>query len=169
MRDDIDYAGFAANTKVPVERSRAEIDSLLVKNGASSIGILNDVENNRAAFAFTLRGAHYRVELPLPTREQMMPQTVGKEPQGWGGWTQERKNRYLDEKLDQARRQRWRCVLLMLKSKLEIVRMGFSSVEREFMADLVLPNGQTAYETFAEITRRGLSIGDLPKLLGTGK
>jgi hypothetical protein len=168
VTDDIDYAGFAANTKVPVERSRAEIDSLLVKNGASSIGILNDVENNRAAFAFTLRGARYRVEVPLPKLEDFWP-TRQEEPRGWFNWDKERRTDWVKIRLDQAHRQRWRCALLMVKSKLEIVRMGLSSVEREFMSDLVLPNGQTAYETFAEITRRGFSVGDLPKLLGTGK
>jgi hypothetical protein len=160
--------GYAQGTEVPVERTRAEIDSVLTKNGASSVAIMNNEEAHIAAFAFTIKGARFRVELPLPARVDVMPAT-GKEPRGWHYLTAEKKNAWLDAQLAQARRQRWRQMLLLLKAKLEIVRMGLASIEHEFMADMVLPSGDTAGQVLAEVVRRGLTgVGDLPKLLGTG-
>jgi hypothetical protein len=40
---------------------------------------------------------------------------------------------------DQAYRERWRWLVLLTKAKLEIVRVGVSTCEREFFADLLLP------------------------------
>jgi hypothetical protein len=159
--------GFAAHTEVPVERTRAEIDALLVKNGATSTAILNDTEHHLACFAFTLKGARYRVELPLPTTADVAVKK-GQEPQGWWRWSPAQREDYLAKKLEQARRQRWRTMLLLLKSKLEIVRLGLSSVEREFMADLILPGGKTAYEALADGLRCGLGSDDASKLLLPG-
>lgn len=114
---------YAQGTDVPVEKSRAEIDRLLSANGATTTAILNNEETSVAAIAFTMKGARFRIELPLPTTTD-----VRKAAQTRRG---------ID--LGQLRRERWRAVLLLLKSKLEIVRIGLSSVEREFMADMVLP------------------------------
>jgi len=69
---------------------------------------------------------------------------------------------------DQACRVRWRGVVLLLKGKLEIVRLGISTVEREFMADLVLPNGRTlGLELAGKLAE--LAKGEAPgRLLGMG-
>jgi hypothetical protein len=158
--------GYARNTDVPVERTRAEIDSVLTRNGATSVAILNDEDRSLAAFAFTLRGARFRVQLPLPTPEDVSPKAGG-EPQGWRGWDEPRRAAWRGAALRQARMQRWRQMLLLLKAKLEIVRMGLSSVEHEFMADMVLPSGETAGQVLSEAIRRGLGgTGDIVKMLG---
>lgn len=145
---------YAQGTDVPVEKSRAEIDRLLSANGATTTAILNNEEISVAAIVFTVKGARFRIELPLPKLED-----VRKAAQTRRG---------ID--LAQLRRERWRAVLLLLKSKLEIVRLGLSSVEREFMADMVLPGGATVHQALAEGLRRGLADSELPKmLLGTGE
>jgi hypothetical protein len=60
-------------------------------------------------------------------------------------------------------------VLLLLKSKLEIVRLGMTSLEREFLADMVLPGGSTVHHAIADALRRELASGELPnRLLGAG-
>ncbi len=141
--------GYAEGTSVPVERSRAEIDAVLTKSGATSTAILNDDEKNMLAVAFTMKGARFRIELPLPTVEDV-----------------KRSRRRVD--VAQLRRERWRAVLLLLKSKLEIVRMGLYSLEHEFMADMVLPDGTLAHQAFTEAIRRGLGSSDGPKMLGQG-
>jgi hypothetical protein len=46
-------------------------------------------------------------------------------------------------KADAATRQRWRALVLVLKAKLEAVASGISTVESEFLAGIVLPNGMT--------------------------
>ena len=60
---------FAQGTKVSVERTRAEIDTLLGKHGATQRGIVTDDEGSKAVVAFVLRGGQYRVELPMPKRK----------------------------------------------------------------------------------------------------
>ena len=72
------------------------------------------------------------------------------------------------ERTDQVLRTRWRLVLLALKTKLELVALGVSSVEREFMADMVLGNGRTVQENLAEFIQRGLG-DDGPRMLGSGR
>ena len=41
---------------------------------------------------------------------------------------------------DQACRQRWRALLLVIKAKLEAVTAGISTIETEFLANIVLPD-----------------------------
>lgn len=140
---------YAQNTDVPVERSRAEIDRLLTKNGATTMGIVNSDEKAMAAIAFTVAGARYRLELPLPTREDL----------------EEAKATRRGITLEQLRRERWRALVLLLKAKFEIARLGLTTVEREFLADLVLPNGGTVHQQLADAIRQGLGSSDRPKML----
>lgn len=139
---------YAQNTDVPVERSRAEIDRLLTKHGATSTGIL--VDGDLAVVHFVIKGARYRLDVPLPSAADL---EAGR-----------RSRRGLT--LEQLRRERWRAVVLLLKSKLEVARLGITTIEREFLSDLVLPNGATVHEQFADAIRAGLGSGPRPKQLG---
>jgi hypothetical protein len=47
---------------------------------------------------------------------------------------------------EQACRQRWRQTKLVLLAKLEAIECGISTFEREFMPDLVTPDGRTIAE-----------------------
>jgi hypothetical protein len=155
---------YAEGTSVTVERSRAELDAILNRNGAKQTMIANDDEKCVAVIGFVINGAKFRLELPLPSYADTMP-AKGKEPQRWWSMGEEARKSWRSSRFHQARRERWRAVLLLLKSKLEIVRIGLSSVEREFMADMVLPGGATAYEALSEALRSGLVTGER-KMLG---
>jgi hypothetical protein len=148
---------YASGTTVPVERSRAEIDTVLAKAGASSVGILNDSEKGIAVVAFALHGARFRIEVPLPTDADALPRA--RKIRGWQWRTQSAKDDWVRAERDQLTRERWRAVLLLIKSKLEIVRIGLSSFEREFLADMVLPDGRTAAETIGPYMRDLLTNG----------
>ena len=158
--------GYAKGTTVDVSKSRAEIDHVLTKNGASSVGILNDSDKAVAVVAFTIRGAKFRLEIPLPSMAEVDKAAKSKQ---WFSWDETKRLAWKRVELAQRERERWRAVLLLIKSKLEIVRIGLSSVEREFMADLVLPSGQRAEAFFAEAIRRGLEGGDVPPMLGASE
>lgn len=140
---------YASGTKVSVERSRAEIDAVLTKNGATQTAIMNDSEGGLVAVGFSMRGMLFRIKLPLPMLAEAGP-PKGKEPKGWGSKTEAQKLAWRSEVLEQLRRERWRQILLLIKSKLEIVRIGLSSLEKEFLADLILPDGHTAGETVGQ-------------------
>jgi hypothetical protein len=46
----------------------------------------------------------------------------------------------------QEERRLWRCLLLSIKSKLEVVESGIATFEEEFLAHTVLPDGRTFAE-----------------------
>lgn len=139
---------YAKGTTVPIENSKAELDRLLGKHGAGQRGLMHDEERGLATVVFSLGGRPYRVEVPIPSL--MSPDTYAPgakvwpdRPPGWTGWAQSRREEWVRKQHEQAARERWRGLVLLVKAKLEIVKMGVSTFEREFLADLVLPSQQT--------------------------
>ena len=53
-------------------------------------------------------------------------------------------------KLDQAKRQRGRALLLVIKAKLESVESGIETLEQAFLAHVVMADGKTVHERIAE-------------------
>ena len=66
---------------------------------------------------------------------------------------------------DQACRQRWRALLLVIKAKLEAVTAGISTIETEFLANIVLPDNTTAGEWMLPQIDRAYRTGEMPPLL----
>jgi len=81
--------GYAKGTTVDVSKSRAEIDHVLVKNGVSSVGILNDSDKAVAVVAFTIRGAKFRLEIPMPLMAEV--EKVPR-PRQWSYWDETRRS-----------------------------------------------------------------------------
>lgn len=141
---------YAAGTTVSPEKSRAELDTLLGKHGATSRGVFSDGEKGVAGVAFCLASRRYKVEVPMPTRESIKAHFAKH------GWPRNRSTlEILDAAVVQGERERWRGLLLLVKAKLETVRMGVSTIEREFLANLVLPNGDTGARYLAAVLERG--------------
>ena len=162
---------YAEGTSVPVDRSKGEIDALLSKHGATQRGIVADDADGRAMVAFVIGGRHYRLDLPMPKLSDMPDPTKGtwQLPKGtavharWNAWSPEQRRAHLRDQLDQRCRERWRAVVLMLKAKLELVRIGVSTVEKEFMSDLVI-RGRTVGQMLEEQMEQLLQ-GEAPRLL----
>ena len=150
---------FATDTKVPVERSRAELDTLLGKYGATARAFAVDDERHRALMSFRIADLDYRMEVPLPERDQ--PDV---RPRGWSGWPDSRRKEWIDREYAQALRTRWRVLLLLVKAKMEAVSLGLSTVEQEFLPHLVLADGRTVYAAVGERIQRALS-SDAPLML----
>lgn len=146
---------FAKGTTVSPEKSRAELDSILLKHGASSRGIIAMDDKGVVIVGFVMRGLQYRMEIPMPRKDS---------PELAKAWVRARtnltKDGWITREWEQACRERWRGIVLLTKAKLELVKLGISTIEKEFMADLVLPNGDTVNKHF------GAEIG---KALATGK
>lgn len=138
---------FAEGTSVSVERSKAELDSLLGKHGATGRGVMSDDVEGKAFVYFILGGERFQLVVPLPKLGDFPRKD--QVPRGWDGWSDAKTAEWRYRAWEQACRERWRAVLLLVKSKLEIVRLGMSSVRHEFMADLVLANGKTVAEIMA--------------------
>jgi hypothetical protein len=130
-------AKYAAKTTVTVEKSRNEIEHTLARYGAESFMYGWDGGRAVIAFVVTIEGEQkrqVRFELPLPSRDEHRFQFHSR---GRRTATQ------AEALWEQACRQRWRALALVVKAKLEAVESGIASFEAEFLAYIVLPDGST--------------------------
>jgi len=130
---------YAQDTSVPVDRSRAELEKVLVGAGAGQVGVATDYENGGAILTFRLEGRHVRIRIPAVPKDA--------------------------RKRDQLERANWRRAVLVVKAKLEIIADGFSTLEREVLADVLLPNGQTVHEALSKQLVDTYKTGKMPPLL----
>lgn len=129
-------AGYASNTTVSPSRSREEIDSLITRYGADQVAYMT--QEGRAIIAFRMQGRQIRFMLQLPLEGD---RDFGLTPTGRQRAATEARKAW-----EQAVRQRWRALALMVKAKLEAVDSGIVTLEQEFAAHIVMPDGRTVYE-----------------------
>lgn len=146
---------YASDTTVPIANSKAEIERTIGRYGADAFALTWEVE--RSTIGFRIHGRLIRIELHLPAPND--PQFTRTET-GRARVETARREAY-----EQACRQQWRALLLVIKAKLEAVESGISTVEREFLADTVLPNGQTVGQWAAPQIGRAYELGQMPPLM----
>src|SRR4051794_7453846 len=117
---------YAEGTAVPVEKSKAEIERMLVRYGATAFGLA--WQNGSAGIQFALGDRHIRIELPLPDRTEYRLTPTGIQ----------RSSAQVEVAWEKACRQRWRALVLIIKAKLEAIESGISTIEDEFLASVVL-------------------------------
>jgi hypothetical protein len=132
---------YAEGTDVPVERSKAELDKLLEKHGADQRVFGANDRDGIALVGFTLQGRQIRINVPIPKLDDI--------PEPRSGNKGRSKAEMRLKALEQKKRERWRALLLVVKAKLEYIAMGVTTPEREFLADIALPNGTTVGDLLA--------------------
>jgi hypothetical protein len=149
---------FAEGTDVPVERSRAELETLLHKHGATSIGMLRD--NDGVLVVFEMKGRRVKQTIVNPDPKDHLV-TEGIE--------RRRSPEQVQAAVDNELKRRWRALLLIVKAKLELIASGGSTFEVEFLAHTMLPNGQTVGEVMIPRIAKSYADGTMPPLrLGSG-
>lgn len=128
---------FAQNTDVSTEKSRAEIERLITRYGATQTAFFN--EPGRAMVLFEAKGRRVFFTLPLPRKTEERFQRPPKH-------NRQRSPAQIDALWEQACRQSWRALALVIKAKLEAVASGITTFEDEFMAHIVMPDGKTVGE-----------------------
>lgn len=126
--------GFAADTDVSVEKSQAEIRSLITRYGASGFGFLE--MGDTAQIVFQVKDRRVIFRLPLPPKDD---RRFTRSPGGRVAYGPEQRMRAWE----QACRQRWRALALVIKAKLEAVASGIVTFEDEFLAYTLKPDGET--------------------------
>lgn len=151
---------YASGTTVSVERSEAEIKTLLRRYGAD--GFASGWEGRVAKVMFKRRGLAVRFILTLPDpKERRFTHTEVRGTQ--------RSDREAELAWEQECRRAWRALALVIKAKLEAVESGISTFESEFMANIVLENGQTMGERFIpQIESMAKTGKPVQLMLGTG-
>lgn len=134
-------AAFAEGTEVPVAKTRGEIEALVMKHGAQNFGS-GWIKDLRAGISFGLRGRLLRFELELPSTDEART-ALRKRRGGWGHRTTPAD---ITKWTDQEARRRWRCLLLIIKGKLEAVQSGIHTFDQEFLSHIVTDNNLTIYE-----------------------
>jgi hypothetical protein len=71
----------------------------------------------------------------------------------------------VDAAWEQACRQRWRALALVVKAKLEAVECGISTFEEEFLAWMMLPDGSTVGDRMLPQLETAYRTGQMPPLL----
>lgn len=122
---------YARETTVSPDRSRAEIEKILTRYGAN--GFMYGWSESGAILAFSLNGKQYKVILVMPDKNSFFTNKAGHRVAALQA----------ERSFQQATRQRWRAMALVIKAKLEAVQSQISTVESEFLAWMVLPNGET--------------------------
>lgn len=150
---------YAEGTQVDETKSRAEIEKTLRRYGATEF--MYATKDGKAMIAFKARGRFIRFLLPLPgefddefkyTPARRFLRTDKERLAAW----------------EQACRQRWRALALLIKAQLEAVETGIVSFEDVFLAMTVLPTGQTMNEWAAPQIAEAYSSGCMPRSLMPG-
>jgi len=147
---------YAADTSVSVEKSRAEIERILGRYGARRFAYAAEPE--RAQVVFEAEGRRVRFLVPLPLRDDRdFTHTPGR------GHKRHPDDAY--RAWEQACRQRWRALALAIKAKLEVVQSGISTFEHEFLAHIVLPNGDSVGDWLAPQIEASYKTRKMPPML----
>lgn len=149
---------YAANTEVSQEKSRAEIESTLTRYGATAFSY--GWEADRAVIAFRANDRHIKFVISMPDKDS--EEFTEYESRGF---TYTRTDSAALKMWEQAKRQRWRALALVVKAKLEAVEAGISEFDDEFMSHIVLPDGSTVGQTIKPHIDKAYLDGKMPRFL----
>lgn len=150
---------YAEGTSVPVEKSKAEIERMLQRYGASAFGSF--WEGARAIIMFEANKRRVRFALDMPKPEEFRMTT--------GERARKRNDGDMARAHDQEIRRRWRSLALVIKAKLEAVETGVSEFESEFLSHIVMPDGKTVGETLIPQIATAYETKKMPPMLTGGK
>jgi hypothetical protein len=129
---------YAEGTSVPIERSKAEIESLLTRYGVEQF--VSGLAEQEARIQFRAKGRYVRFVLPIPAKTEKRFTHQAK-------YTYKPRTQMEAQKAWEAELRRlWRALALEVKAKLEAVQSGIVGFEDEFMAHIVMPDGKTMAE-----------------------
>lgn len=130
---------YAEDTKVPVARSQEHVKADLRRVGADHIALMEGSDQHLVVFKVS----------EILYRIASAPTTKAKNP-------------------EQETRRQWRAIALLVKAKTVSIIEGISSVEREFLADVVMPDGSTLADHSTRLIKQSYQEGGAPKMLMLG-
>jgi hypothetical protein len=138
---------FGFSTKIPVARSREQIEQMLQRYQCDQFGWMTDSRTNRTTIQFRCRDRMIRFQLELPRQEEFevtqrcFKRGVRKLPAEHAAMRHEK-----------AVRARWRAITQGIKAKLILVDYGISQFEDAFLAETIDP---TSGKTVGTLIREG--------------
>lgn len=147
---------YAAGTEVSSDRSRAEIERTLQRYGARQF--MYGYDESRAIVGFQINNRQVRFDLPLPNPDNR--EFTHTPSRGTPRSPTQREAAY-----EQAVKQKWRALNLVIKAKLEAVETGIVTFDAEFLAHLVLPDGRTVADHVVPMVKTAYTTNEMPALL----
>ena len=154
---------YARNTTVSEEKSRAEIEQTIRRHVGRDAAFSYGTMPGKAAIQFASYGRQIKFELPLPTRIE-----AGEKARDGRAPNSPPTHGQIETWLDQEYRRRWRCMLLIIKGKLEAAALKMELAEtetdkaqvfeQEFLACIVGNGGQTLYQAIQEAKVGGVRM-----------
>ena len=150
---------YAADTSVSQDKSRNEIEATLKRYGATSFMYASEEAAAMIGFRISGRMVKFVLQMPDPKAREFthtpakgMARSPSEAQKAW----------------EQAGRQRWRALALVIKAKLEAVAAGITSIEDEFLAHTVLPDGSTVGQFMKPQIALAYERGSMPITLLLG-
>jgi hypothetical protein len=128
------------STEVPTQKTIAEIQQLLVENGATGIALDYDGQGNLNALFFKIAYQGKQLPFRLPAKPQQVYQALFAHMQYQGV------ERYKQLRMEKATMIAWRICKLWLEAQLTHVNLGQAKIQEVFLPYLVVENSQTLYE-----------------------
>jgi hypothetical protein len=146
---------YAAGTTVAVSKTKADIEHELTRFGATAFAYMT--EGPMAALLFKKDGRQIRISLALPdpTERRFTHSDT---------WRL-RSDSAARNLYEQACRERWRGLYMIVKAKLVAIELGVESFESAFLAQMLLPNHSTVGEWIAPQLDDVYASGQMPPLL----
>jgi len=142
---------FAYGTTVSVEQSRAELEGLLEKHGATEFMMHRDSDQT-TTIMYRMQNRMVKQVVRYPKSKDL---NLG------------RRTARMDEKSLTMKewRRRWRAQVLITKGKLELIESGEASFDEVFLSSIMLADGRTVAEVAIPRIAEGYDTGKMPNLL----
>lgn len=131
---------YARGTRASIEKSIGELTRSLSKAGARAIVIGDDTRQALAHFELGGRKVRSTCPMPKPDDDEFFLLKNGKQ----------RSPEACRILFEQACRERWRQFILLNKGKLVAIRLGITTVDKEYLSDLLLPDGATVFTALSQ-------------------
>jgi hypothetical protein len=153
---------YARKTKVPIDRSKTEIEKLL--KGAGGVQYFAGETDDADVVGCRLRDRFVRFNVPRPGKEWSDVARKKLRP----GY--QRQNFDADRAVRAEHSRRWRCLVVIVKAKLAAVDAGIRTFEQEFLGDIMMPDKRTVYDHIAQGLADAYASGKVGSqlLLGPG-
>jgi hypothetical protein len=151
---------YASGTDVTSAKSRTDIEREFERYGAAAFAYGWDSGSATIMFEAEDRRFLLRIPLPDPKAPEFTMSSHKLSYMRYPLAPDAARKRY-----EQAVRQRWRAVLLIVKAKLEAVASGITTLEQEFYAHILLPDGSTVGESTRAAIAMAYRDEQMPALL----
>jgi hypothetical protein len=128
---------FAADTKVTVSESIADIERTILRYGGGQF--VFGISEEQGVIGFSKEGRMVRFHVPFGVAT--------------------------DRDYYQRQRQRMRALLLVIKARLEAVESGVEAFEDSFLANIVMPTGKLLGQEVRAQIEHAYTTREMPKLL----